>query len=226
MVGPGSRRGPAERAGVPAGAGRAALLLATIGAMLSCASAVAWLVTRADGFSSRAPPSGIEAAVARAARALATPARVRDRVAPTPVGPDMLADARLHWAAHCAFCHAADGSGATPIGAAMYPRPGDLREPRVQALTDGELYGVIQNGVRLTGMPAFGRPGVDDDAESWALVAFLRTLPALDEASLAEVRSNLPKTPHELAAAAEEEDFLRGGPARPTHGPAHEEHAR
>jgi mono/diheme cytochrome c family protein len=47
----------------------------------------------------------------------------------------------------------------------------------VQKRTDGELFWVVQNGIRMTGMPAFGPTHKDE--EIWKIVAFLRHLPAL-----------------------------------------------
>jgi len=115
--------------------------------------------------------------------------------------------ARLHWASHCASCHAVDGSGDTAVGRNLYPHAPDMRAASTQRLSDGELYFVIKNGVRLTGMPAWGEPG-DDDAEGWALVGFIRTLPRLTEGELDELRANLPRTPHELREELEEQQFL------------------
>lgn len=93
-----------------------------------------------------------------------------------------------------------------------------MRAETTQRLTDPQLYSVIKNGIRLTGMPAWGAPG-DDDDESWALVALIRTLPTLDEGARAEIELNLPKTPHQQTEDAEEDDFLRGG--SPSHPEKH-----
>ena len=71
---------------------------------------------------------------------------------------EVLADARAHWADHCAVCHANNGSGDTMYGKTMYPRPPDMRQKDTQEMSDGELYYTIKNGVRLSGMPAFGDP--------------------------------------------------------------------
>jgi hypothetical protein len=89
-----------------------------------------------------------------------------------------------------------------------------MRAQTTQRLSDGELYAAINNGIRLTGMPAWGTPG-DDDEETWGLVALIRTLPALDEDARAEIEQNLPKTPHQQAEDMEEDDFLRGGSPTP-----------
>lgn len=172
-----------------------------------------------EGVSTRDEPSAIEAALARAARAVATPAK-RLSAPPEASSASSLAAARVHWASHCASCHGDDGSGATPMGRLLYPRPPDMRAPETQGLSDGELYFVIKNGVRLTGMPGWGDPG-DADAESWALVAFIRTLPRLTADELAEIRHNTPRTPQEREEELDEQRFLQGAP---TTDPPHKEH--
>lgn len=187
-------------------------VLASLGAaslVLGLVFAAALALAVRGGFSTRAEPSVLEALAARAARSLAVPVRARKLASP-PVTPGALREAGLHWAAHCASCHGVDGAGDTALGQRLYPRPPDLRALEAQRQSDGELYFAIKNGVRLTGMPAWGEPG-DDDGESWALVAFIRTLPRLTEAELAELRAQLPRTPHELAEDLEEQRFLRGG---------------
>ena len=69
----------------------------------------------------------------------------------------------------------------------MYPRPTDLRSDDTQGMSDGELYWVIKNGVRWSGMPAFGKPGDDDDEHVWKIVAYVRHLPKLTPQEQQEV---------------------------------------
>ena len=52
-------------------------------------------------------------------------------------------------------------------------------------LSDGELFWIIENGVRFTGMPAFG--GVHRAQDSWNLVLFIRHLPQLTMEERAEM---------------------------------------
>ena len=63
---------------------------------------------------------------------------------------------RAHFADHCASCHGNDGRGNTEMGRNLYPKAPDMRQSGTQHLSDGELYWIIENGVRLTGMPAWG----------------------------------------------------------------------
>jgi len=87
-------------------------------------------------------------------------------------------------------------------------------------MSDGELYYTIENGIRLTGMPAFGSGG-DSDLDSWKLVAFIRHLPSLSQSEQMEMERMNPKSPEELQEEQEEEDFLRGGPTPSQPQPAH-----
>ncbi|HEY3203839.1 MAG TPA: cytochrome c [Thermoanaerobaculia bacterium] len=77
----------------------------------------------------------------------------------------------------CLLCHAAPGVDVSEIGAGLNPPAPDLTLPKVQKRTDGELFWIIQNGVRMTGMPAFG-PTHEDEA-IWHMVTFVRHLPEL-----------------------------------------------
>ena len=156
--------------------------------------AVSVIVARAHGWSARAEPSRMEQWVARRARDAAMPAEARNQANPVPNTAEVLADARAHWADHCASCHANDGSGDSLMGKRLYPPAPDMRGPATQNLTDGELFYVIQNGVRLTGMPAWG--GSDHDAEdTWKLVHFIRHLPALATEERVQMEKLTPRVP-------------------------------
>ncbi len=75
----------------------------------------------------------------------------------------------------CGACHGLNGRKATDAGRWMYPRAADLTSPDVQRYSDRELFWIVKNGIRLSGMPAFG--SVESDAHIWDLVHFVRTLP-------------------------------------------------
>lgn len=161
------------------------------------------------GFSAREDPSWLETKLARAMRGWAVPRGAKRLVNRVPATPEVLAEARAHWADHCAICHANDGSGETPIGRSLYPKVPDMRAAPSQELSDGELYYIIQNGIRLSGMPAWGETG-DHDQESWGLVRFIRHLPKLGPEELEEMKKLNPKSSHELREEREEERFLQG----------------
>jgi mono/diheme cytochrome c family protein len=162
-----------------------------------------------NGLSSRATPTFLEAMLARNARHMAIPADARKQQNPIPASPDNLREARLHFADHCAVCHGNEGTGDTPIGKGLYPKPPDLRAEETQKLSDGELFWVIENGVRFTGMPAFGGSHSSEE-DSWKLVRFIRHLPQLSADERTEMERYNPKGPEDRAEENEEEDFLRG----------------
>src|ERR1700747_2907447 len=109
------------------------------------------------GLSSRVNPSPLEIVMAREVRHMAIPKSASKLQNPVTDTPENLRDARLHFADHCAICHANDGSCDTPFGRNLYPKPPDLRHQQTQKLTDGEIFWIIENGRRSTGMAAFGR---------------------------------------------------------------------
>ncbi|HLV85867.1 MAG TPA: cytochrome c [Candidatus Sulfotelmatobacter sp.] len=116
-----------------------------------------------------------------------------------------------HWADHCATCHANNGSGDTEMGRNFYPPAPDMRNAETQSLSDGELYYIIRNGVPLTGMPAWGDPNLgNSDSQTWALVSFIRHLPALTQGEVAAMQKLNPKSATEREEEQEEEEFLNG----------------
>lgn len=133
------------------------------------------------GFSARVAPSRAEARIARIARSVAMPREYKDMKNPSSQN-DSADEAKRHYVNHCASCHAIDGSGNTAFGRNMYPRVPDLRADETQRLSDGELFYVIANGVRFTGMPAFG--GEESPEEIWPLVPLLRRLKNLPQEEL------------------------------------------
>ena len=169
-----------------------------------------------DGLSARATPTKFEIMVARNARHLAIPSNARLAQNPVLDSPEDLRDARLHFADHCAICHANDGSGQSMIGSGLYPKPPDLRLPETQNLTDGELFWIIENGVRFTGMPAFSSGGEHGGMQSsWKLVHFIRHLPHLTAAERIEMERYNPKGPDDRAEEQQENDFLNGATRKP-----------
>ena len=166
-----------------------------------------------NGLSARAKPTAIEAILARSARHLAIPSNARETRNPLPPSDENLRDARQHFADHCATCHANDGGGNTMIGQGLYPKPPDLRDPETRNLSDGEIFWIIENGVRFTGMPAFGGQH-GSQTDSWKLVLFIRHLPQLSDEERVKMEHDNPKGPDERQEEQEEDDFLRGAPVQ------------
>jgi len=80
----------------------------------------------------------------------------------------------------CATCHGAPGVKWQKFSEGMNPDPPDLKDV-VGDTEPAELFWVIKNGIKMTGMPSFGSIGVDDK-EIWSIVAFIRKLPSVSEA--------------------------------------------
>lgn len=95
---------------------------------------------------------------------------------PPPPPPFNPAAAAGLFSMACAVCHGHDGRHPANIGLAMYPRVLDLGSPEVQRFSDAQLYWIIHNGIRLSGMPGFGHILAPQDV--WQLTLFLRHLPA------------------------------------------------
>jgi mono/diheme cytochrome c family protein len=179
-------------------------------AAATAVTGVVFIKTSTDGFSTHGQPTAIERAIATRARSMAIPKAARDRKNPIDNSPDVLAAARSHWADHCAVCHANDGSGQTTIGQHLYPPAPDMREAGTQQRSDGELFYIIENGIRLSGMPGWG--GSDGGEDSWHLVHFIRHLPKLSQTEIQEMEKLNPKTEAERQEELRDEQFLRGEP--------------
>ena len=110
----------------------------TVGAILVTVAIGGWILLRA-GVSARDEPPGVERWMARAARHAAIPAAARALRNPVALDTRVLAEARAHFADHCASCHDNDGSGRTVLGQSLYPKGPDMRAPATQSLSDGEI---------------------------------------------------------------------------------------
>jgi mono/diheme cytochrome c family protein len=180
--------------------------------MVVVVAAAGLAYVRTTGLSARAKPSASETRLARSVRSFAISRSQRTRPNPVPRADEAVREGLEHYADHCAVCHANDGSGATDFGRALFPPAPDLRAGPAQQLTDGELFYIIENGVRFTGMPAFatGTPAGEED--SWKLVHFIRHLPRLSESEQERMKELNPRSPEEIRQEIAEEEFLRGTP--------------
>jgi mono/diheme cytochrome c family protein len=179
-------------------------------AIVAAGGAGAAYSTLQHGFSARSEPTRMEVIAARTARHLAMAGHARELHNPLPSSADDLAEGMSYWAANCAVCHANNGGGDTTIGRNIYPKAPDMRHAATQKLSDGELYYTIQQGIRLTAMPAWGEPqpdgSVDEaDKDTWRLVQFIRHLPQLTSKEEKRMEQMNPRPPDPDAAAAKGE---------------------
>lgn len=197
---------------------RALLFLIVMGAV--ALGAVTYSISR-RGLGTRAEPSRVEEFIARRLRRLATPAAARSMTNPVQPAQAVLEEGLEHFADHCALCHANDGSGDTEIGRGLYPPAPDMRAAPTQDLSDGELFSIIENGVRLTGMPAWGTGTPEGERASWALVHFIRRLPKVTDDELGRMEALNPKTAEEWRHADETRRFLAGEDVTPSPASPH-----
>src|SRR6266498_4725001 len=177
---------------------------------------------RGSGFSAREQPSWMEKAMAQNARKIATPADAKNLMNPRQQQTaEMIAHADEHFVEHCGICHGIDGRGDTIIGKNLYPQVPDMSQPDTQQLSDGEIYYIISNGIRLTGMPAWGS---EDKPEAiWDLVSLIRRLPKLSPEELQRLENAAREAGGELSEQAGEpekkqtEESAKEREAKPKH---------
>lgn len=189
-------------------------LLVLIVAVSVIGGLLAYSVVR-RGLSAHEEPSRVEAMLARTMRRLATPEAIRVRRNPVQPTDAVVERALAHYADHCAACHANDGSGDTEMGRGMYPRVPDMRGAETQSLSDGELFSIIEHGIRLTGMPAWGTGTPESERDSWGLVHFVRRLPKLPSDDIERMEALNPKTAAQLKEEEETRRFLEGDSSTP-----------
>jgi mono/diheme cytochrome c family protein len=123
-----------------------------------------------EGLSARKKPNNFEYAIANFAMGLSIPAEAKKLKNPLTADTQVLMEARKHYKEHCAVCHAEDGAGKTTLAAGLSPEVPDLHADHIQKLTDGEMFYIIKNGVRFTGMPGWDLK----DNHNWSLVLLIR----------------------------------------------------
>jgi mono/diheme cytochrome c family protein len=126
-------------------------------------------------------PSPEVASLANGAKDVTIPLEAGKMKNPLPVTDEVLSQGQEVFLGSCAQCHGADAHGDTNIGRNMNPPAMNLSSPHVQHWSDAELFWIIQNGVRLTGMPSWKSSISAND--TWKVARFIHNLPHLDAAS-------------------------------------------
>ena len=148
------------------------LMLGVIGAMLGAS-----LLSCKAG----KQPSQEETSLANAAKDVIIPLEAGKMKNPLPATDEVVSQGQEVFLGSCAQCHGADARGDTNVGRNMNPPAMDLSSPHVQHWSDAELFWIIKNGVRLTGMPSWKSSISDND--TWKLAGFIHNLPRLEAAS-------------------------------------------
>lgn len=142
------------------------------------------LAVMAISCSANKRPSKVETALANAAKDVAIPIQASNLKNPFSASQKAIRRGQQIYQDSCALCHAADGHGSTALGRSMYPPAMDLTSPHVQHWSDGDLLWIIQNGIRLTGMPAWS--GSISKEDTWKLALFIHALPRMNAAASAQ----------------------------------------
>ena len=182
-------------------------------------AAAGLFIVQGRGFSARPQPSWLETRLALFMRGWMTPSTYKGLKNPVSNTPENFTVAREHFADHCASCHGNDGGGNTEMGRNLYPKAPDMRLPRTQTLSDGEIFYIIENGVMLTGMPGWSTGTPEGEKSSWQLVHFIRRLPSLTPEDLQEMERMNPVSRSQIEEAQKIEDFLKGGEPAPAADP-------
>jgi mono/diheme cytochrome c family protein len=157
-----------------------------IALVLLAAEAAAALALRASGWldvSAIPPPSRFEEWFLGGVADRSIEARARPITGLDRDDPKLLAVGLAHYNDMCITCHGAPGVPPSEIARGLNPPAPRLWSDDSQSVTDGELYWTVENGIRMTGMPAFGP--THGDAELRAIAAFVRRLPKLRDGEYA-----------------------------------------
>ncbi len=177
------------------------VVVATALAVVGAAAILLGVLAIRGGFTARARASRLERGIVAVLRDLATPRSARSQRSPIAGTPDVLTRSRRHFARECASCHGNDGKGAD-FGKRLFPPVPNLRD-EARHLTEGEIFWIIENGIRWSGMPAFAEPDAPDEAQGhWELVYFIRHLPELTDGEVEEMERFNPRSPDAKAGGA------------------------
>lgn len=165
---------------------------------LTTALLTAALVIWFSGCTANKKPSTVEATLANMAKDVVIPIEAESRKSPLAENEKTLKEGRELYVQSCAICHGTDGHSRTTLGRGMYPPAMDLTSPHVQHWNDAELFWIIQNGVRLTGMPSW--KSSISESDTWKLADFIHALPQLNASPAATVPSEsaVPETESQL----------------------------
>ncbi|HJU43914.1 MAG TPA: c-type cytochrome [Vicinamibacterales bacterium] len=200
-------------------------IVAFVAFLFVLGSAAVMFLLQGRGVSARPAPSWIETRLALFMRGWMTPSTYKGLQNPVSNTQENFLAAREHFADHCASCHANDGSGNTEMGRNLYPKAPDMRLPRTQTLSDGELFYIIENGVMLTGMPGWSTGTPEGEKSSWQLVHFIRRLPSLTPEDLEEMKKMNPVSGVVLEEERRIQEFLEGSNTMPANKTPADPHA-
>jgi mono/diheme cytochrome c family protein len=163
------------------------LFVAIIGVLVAAALLV-FVVMPGMQWNATAQPSAAEGWVARYVLSRWVHANAPTQQNPMPSTAENLRDGGDDYDAHCAFCHGLDGGGGNRAGGDFYP-PIPRLNKGAAFLSDGQFYFIVANGIRMTGMPGFGRRQRPDDL--WKIILWVRHFPNLTPQERASIQARM-----------------------------------
>ena len=111
----------------------------------------------------------------------------KDKTNPLPETDENMLAAAKEFKEHCVFCHGAPGRLRPPLATMMMPKPPQLfdKDNMVTDDPEGEIFWIISNGIRLSGMPGFGDHL--EEKERWQIAMLLKHADKLPAAVQAEL---------------------------------------
>ena len=145
-----------------------------VGVLVVAAAAAIVAASGAYNVAAVNPPGKMETRLASFAMNKSVAKRASAGKNPLAPSAEVLREGFAHYKENCVACHGAPGVDAAELGQGLNPPAPDLTLPRVQARPDGQIFWIVSNGIRMTGMPAFSPTHKPD--EIWKVVAFVRHL--------------------------------------------------
>jgi mono/diheme cytochrome c family protein len=142
----------------------------TLSTLILLTLVICYGLLRSGSLSARDKPGFVEYAIANYALDLSIPAAAKRERNPIPATPDALVAGTKSFSENCAVCHGNDGAGRTNTAKGLSPGVPNLRAEHVQKLADGQMFYLIKDGIRFTGMPAWDLR----DEQIWKLVLVIR----------------------------------------------------
>lgn len=139
-------------------------------------------------FAATNSPSAAEATIAKFAVDRSMAWRVRDTANPFAGDKQAAASGFHHYADTCLACHGAPDVPPKEFAKGLNPPAPNLTNS-LSTRSDAELFWIVKNGIRMTGMPALGPTHTDNDI--WKIVSFVRSLPDLSDEQRTQLREAL-----------------------------------
>jgi mono/diheme cytochrome c family protein len=136
-------------------------------------AAVAFIFSGVYDVAASAPDTGLVEWALRTTQGRSVHRRAEQVQAPRLDDPDLIRTGLIEYHELCVVCHGAPGVPVSPAGQGLNPTPPELARESDEGET-GELFWITKNGIKMTGMPAFGV--THSDEEIWAIVAFLKKM--------------------------------------------------